>query len=357
MAGSGGSDRSEKPTPRRLQKAREKGQVPRSREVPAALILLGGLLVLSYSAQAMVGTLGIEMRDLLRMRTPAELSVDFLNNLARQVAGRIVIVLAPVMGGAFLISILSNLIQGGGFTMSGHALGLHFEKLSPVNGLSRVFSKSGTVQLVKSVFLLIVVSIISYQVISKHLTLFPRMILMDVRQLLYWTGSISYEVLLRVAIFMVILAAFDYAFEKYRFLEHLKMTKQEVKEEMKEMEGDPLTKGRIRRIQREMARKRMMADVPKADVVITNPTHYAVALVYKVDSMDAPKVVAKGVGFLALRIKELARQHDIPTVENKPLAQTLYKTVEVGEVIPATLYKTVAEILAYIYKARAAWRR
>lgn len=180
---------------------------------------------------------------------------------------------------------------------------------------------------------------------------------MDVRQLMYWTGVISYELLFRVAVFLVILAGFDYAFEKYRFLEQLKMTKQEVREEFKEMEGDPLTKGRIRRIQRDMARKRMMADVPKADVVITNPTHFAVALTYKMDSMDAPKVIAKGVGFLALKIKELAREHDIPTVENKPLAQTLYKTVQVGDTIPASLYKAVAEILAYIYKARAAWRR
>jgi flagellar biosynthetic protein FlhB len=135
------------------------------------------------------------------------------------------------------------------------------------------------------------------------------------------------------------------------------MTKQEVKEEFKEMEEDPTTKDRIRRIQREMARKRMIADVPTADVVITNPTHYAVALMYKMETMDAPKVVAKGVGFLALKIRELAQQHDIPLVENKPLAQTLYKTVEVGETIPAELYKTVAEILAYIYKARNAWRR
>jgi flagellar biosynthetic protein FlhB len=140
-------------------------------------------------------------------------------------------------------------------------------------------------------------------------------------------------------------------------MEQLKMTKQEVREEFKEMEGDPTTKGRIRRIQREMAKKRMMSDVPKADVVITNPTHYAVALMYKMESMDAPKVVAKGVGFLALRIKDLARQHDIPQVENKALAQTLYKTVDVGETIPASLYKAVAEILAYIYKARNAWNR
>ena len=135
------------------------------------------------------------------------------------------------------------------------------------------------------------------------------------------------------------------------------MTKQEVKDDYKEMEGDPLVKGRIRRVQREMVRKRMMTEVPKADVVITNPTHYAVALSYKMNSMEAPKMVAKGVGFLALKIKELAQQHGVPLVENRSLAQTLYKTVEVGECIPAGLYKAVAEILAYIYRARNAWTR
>jgi flagellar biosynthetic protein FlhB len=180
---------------------------------------------------------------------------------------------------------------------------------------------------------------------------------MDVRQFLHWTALISYQVLIRVGVAMAILAVFDYAFQKHRFMDQLKMTKQEVKEDFKETEGDPLTRGRIRRIQREMARKRMMAAVPEADVVVTNPTHYAVALSYEMEEMEAPKVVAKGVGFLALRIKELAQKHDVPLVENKPLAQTLYKTVEVGEYIPASLYKAVAEILAYVYKARNAWRR
>jgi flagellar biosynthetic protein FlhB len=164
-------------------------------------------------------------------------------------------------------------------------------------------------------------------------------------------------VFIRVAVMLIVLAIADYFFQKYRFTEQLKMTKQEVKEEFKETEGDPITKGRIRRIQREMARKRMMADVPTAEVVITNPTHYSVALSYKMESMDAPKVIAKGVGFLALKIRELAQEHGIPLVENKPLAQTLYKSVEIGEYIPSNLYKAVAEILAYIYKAKNALYR
>jgi flagellar biosynthetic protein FlhB len=200
-------------------------------------------------------------------------------------------------------------------------------------------------------------SIMSYQTIVKRLPLYPRLVLMDVRQLLYWISVIAYEVFLRAAIFLFILSLADYAFQKHRFLEGLKMTKQEVKDEHRDTEGDPLIRGRIRRIQRELARRRMMAEVPKADVVITNPTHYAVALAYKMESMEAPQVTAKGVGFLALRIKELAQQYRIPIVENKPLAQTLYKTVELGRFIPPHLYRAVAEILAYIYKAKGAWKR
>lgn len=172
MAG-GKDNRTERPTQRRLQKAREKGQVARSKEVPAAFVLLGGLLVLSYSAQSLVGTLGVEMRDLLRLRVPSELSISYLNGLGRQIMTHMALATAPVMGAAIAISVLSNLVQGGGLTLSAHALAFRFEKLNPSNGLARVFSKHGTVQLIKSLFVLAIVSIISYQVISQHLTLFP----------------------------------------------------------------------------------------------------------------------------------------------------------------------------------------
>jgi flagellar biosynthetic protein FlhB len=351
------SDRTEKPTPRRLTKAREKGQVARSKEVPSALVLLGGLILLSYSIQSFIGALSIHMTGLLRLPVPPEITVSFVTSLMLETMRQIGVVLAPIMLCAVVVAIAANIYMVGGVMFSTEAIGFHFNKLNPSKGLSRIFSKNGTVELIKNLCLLTVVSLISYQVLSKYLPLYPRLVLMDARQLMYWTGTITYQIFIRVAVFLVVLAFFDYMFQKRQFMEQLKMTKQEVKEEFKEMEGDPTTKGRIRRIQREMARKRMIADVPTADVVITNPTHYAVALMYKMETMDAPKVVAKGVGFLALKIRELAQQHDIPLVENKPLAQTLYKTVEVGETIPAELYKTVAEILAYIYKARNAWRR
>jgi flagellar biosynthesis protein FlhB len=353
----GGSDnKSEQPTARRLQKAREKGQVARSKEVSSAAVLLGGLLVLLYFGQTVFQTLEDVMKQLLNFRVPSEITIPYLTTIADSAGPRVAVVLVPILLAIMLFSVVANMMQGG-LVFSTQSLGFHFEKLNPQKGLSRIFSKNGLVELLKSLLLLIAIGIISYQVISEHLTLYPRLILMDVRKLLYWTASISYEVFIRVAVMLIVLAIGDYFFQKYRFTEQLKMTKQEVKEEFKETEGDPVTKGRIRRIQREMARKRMMSDVPNADVVITNPTHYSVALSYKMESMDAPKVVAKGVGFLALKIRELAQEHGIPLVENKPLAQTLYKSVEVGDSIPSNLYKAVAEILAYIYKAKNALYR
>ena len=343
--------RTEKPTPRRLEKARERGQVARSREIPPALVLLGGMVMLYYSGQIMVHALGAQMRDLLRMKVPPDITVSFMQDVLQTSAARLLPTVGVLMAVALLLGIAANILQGG-LAFSWKAVGFHFERLSPANGCARVFSKNGLVELAKGTLLLTVVSAIAYRVLVDNVTVYPRLVLSDPQQLLYWIATISYQIFIRVAVFLAVLALADFGFQKYRLLEQLKMTKQEVREEFKELEGDPLVRARIRRIQRELARRRMMAEVPKADVVITNPTHYAVALKYTMESMEAPQVVAKGVGFLALKIKELAQQHGVPMVENKALAQTLYKAVEIGEYIPANLYKAVAEILAYIYKAK-----
>jgi flagellar biosynthesis protein FlhB len=349
-------NKTEHPTSRRLQKAREKGQVARSREVPSAVVLVGGLLVVFYTSEQMATGLMDQMKIVFRLRVPSDLSVIWVNDLIRTISLGAGIIVAPVALICLALGIASNVVQGG-LVFSTEGLGFHFEKLNPASGFGRLFSKNGLVQLVKGVLLISIVSFVGYKVVCSYLPIYPRLVLMDTRQLIYWTGSISFELFIKVGAFLFIIALGDYAFQKHQYLDQLKMTKQEVKDEFREMEGDPMIKGRIRRLQREASKKRMMADVPTADVVITNPTHYAVALSYKMDSMEAPKVVAKGVGFLALKIKELAREHDVPMVENRPLAQTLYKSVEVGQTIPAELYRAVAEILAYIYKLRNAWRR
>ncbi len=351
-----GDNKSEKPTSRRLRQAREKGQVARSKEVSSAASFIGVLLMLAFFGPIVLRILQTEMHRLLDVRPPSEITITYMSALFASTTVRTGIVVLPILLVALIMSVGSNALQGG-FIFTTEALGIHFEKLNPKNGLSRVFSKNGLVELAKSLVLVGIVSFMSYKVIVKYLPLYPRLVLMDVKKLFYWITTISYEIFIRVAVLLVILAVADYFFQKYRHTEQLKMTKEEVKRDFKDQEGDPLIKGRIRRIQREMARKRMMADVPNADVIITNPTHYAIALSYKVDSMEAPKVIAKGVGFLALKIRELAQKHDIPIVENKPLAQNLYKTVEIGEYIPGHLYRAVAEILAYLYKARSMFKQ
>ncbi|MBN2319529.1 MAG: flagellar biosynthesis protein FlhB [Acidobacteria bacterium] len=353
----GGTDKkTEQPTRRKLKKAREKGQVARSREVPAAAVLMGVVLMLYYFGKDFFHTLQNEMYYLLNLRVPQEISMSYLTTMVQGITVRTASVMVPILVGVLGISVFSNILQGG-LAFSTHSLKLKPEKLNPKNGLKKIFSKNGLVELIKSLVVVSVVTLITYQVIVSHLSLYPRLVLMDQRKIIYWIASISFNVLIRIAILMVLVALFDFCFQKYRFREQMKMSKKEVKEEYKEMEGDPTTKGRIRRIQRAMARRRMMAEVPKADVIITNPTHYAIALSYKMDSMEAPKVIAKGVGFLAQKIKELAQQHGIPQVENKPLARALYKSVEIGEYIPAHLYRAVAEILAYIYKAKTVLHR
>lgn len=347
-------NRTEKPTPRRLQKAREKGQVARSKEVPSAAVLLAGLLLLSYGGQKMLQSLQVQLRGFLALRPPADFTVTYVNSMVHAVTMQVIGITGPALLAFMVVSAAANVVQGGA-TLSWHQLGFRFEKLNPKNGLSRIFSKNGVVELLKSVLLIAVILAVSYRVISDNLPVFPRLVMMDAGELLYWTADISYSICIRVGVILLIMAVGDFAFQKYRFIEQLKMTKQEVKDEYRELEGDPLTRARIRRIQRELSRKRMMADLPKADVVITNPTHYAVALAYEMASMEAPKVLAKGVGFLATRIKELAQEHGIPLVENPPLARSLYKSVEVGGFIPVHLYQAVAEILAYIYRLRNRW--
>jgi flagellar biosynthetic protein FlhB len=310
---------------------------------------------LSWAGAGMLQKMQWQLSDFLRITPPRDVSIAYIGDLAREALLRMGLIVIPIMLSVTVLGIAANVAQTG-FFISWEKLKFNFGKLNPSSGLSRIFSKNGLMELARSVVLVLVISYISYQVVIQYTPLYPRLVLMDVKQLLYWTGQICYQVCLRVAVFLMLLAIGDYFFQRHRFLEQMKMTKQEVKDEFKEMEGDPFTKGRIRRIQREAARKRMMSAVPQADVVITNPTHYAVALSYDVEKMEAPVVVAKGVGFLAIKIKELAQKHDIPMVENRTLAQALYKTVEIGATIPMSLYKAVAEILAYIYKTRNKWR-
>ncbi len=346
-----GSDqeRTEKATPRRRQEARKKGQVAKSRELPSALVLLGGVLLLWMAGSPMVkGILSI-WRGLLANCGRMSLSPESLTHMCFELGGRLAIVVGPMVLAMAILAVMSNLAQVG-WVVSSEAISPRFSNLNPVKGLKRIFSLRSLVETFKSFLKIIIVGYVAWTCIkSEWWKIFP------LTGSSSWTiGSHMSEVILKIglrtSIALVVLGVLDYLYQRWEYERNLRMTKQEVKDEFREREGDPKVKSRIRSKQFEMARRRMMAAVPKADVVITNPQELAVALQYDSKEMAAPTVVAKGAGYLASRIKEVARHHGVPIMENKPLARALYRQVEVGYQIPPTLYKAVAEILAHVYR-------
>ena len=229
-------------------------------------------------------------------------------------------------------------------------------KLNPISGMKKFVSLKALVELVKSIFKVLLVGGIAYGVIRTETVKFPGLMQQEVGDILIFIGKLSFKVFFFVCLALIILAVLDYIYQRWQYEEDLKMTKQQVKDERKQQEGDPKVKSRIRKVQLEMASRRMMEAVPEADVVITNPVHLAVALQFDAAKMIAPVVVAKGAGHLAERIKEIARNHQVPIVEDKPLAQALHKMVEIGEYIPVELYRTVAEVLAYVYRLKGMYQ-
>lgn len=344
--------RTEKATPRHRQRAEDQGNLAHSREVSAIAVFGGCFIILAFFGSAILW----QSRDAFRAVLVYVLSHEITpSNLPTTLwfCGLAFIKLAgPIMGSAFLLAIVGSGAQTG-FHASFTPLTPNLSKLNPASNLGRIFSLNGLSEFVKSLLIFSIVSYIAWTVVKPELSVIPSLVLMPIAEIARLFGKILYGVALRIVIFMTVVAFADFLVQKYRYEESLKMTKQEVKDEVKDMEGNPLVKGKIRRVGRELLRRRMMSAVPQADVVITNPTEFAVALRYDMENMAAPQVVAKGRGYVAARIRALAASHKIPMVENPPLARALYKMVEVGQQIPAELYKAVAEILAYIYRLKA----
>jgi flagellar biosynthetic protein FlhB len=274
-----------------------------------------------------------------------------LHSLGWEILGSLGIILAPFLLGVAAAAILSNYVQVGSL-FSWEAVQPDFSKVNPWKGLSRLFSKQAAAELAKSIAKLMIIGWVAFVTIQKEWENIVALWNQEVGQIFQYIGRVSFNIFLKTVLIMVVLAGLDYAFQRWSHEKSLRMTRREVQDEFKQTEGDPMIKSRIRSIQRELARRRMMAEVPKADVIITNPTHLAVALQYQYKSMNAPKVVAKGAELVAEKIKEIARGHRVPLVENKPLAQTLYKTVDLGQTVPSSLYQVVADILAYVYRLR-----
>ncbi|MBF0608246.1 MAG: flagellar biosynthesis protein FlhB [Candidatus Magnetobacterium sp. LHC-1] len=338
-------ERSEQATPRRRQRAREKGQTAKSREVTALAGMAGVLLVVHFGGNYFYNN----TTDVLTKFLSLQYGMDPFT-ATRVAMVKVITLLMPFFIAVMALAVFSDVAQVGFFMKP---MELNLSKLNPLEGLKRLFSFNGLIDFLKSLLKFLVGGIIFYQLIKHDIRELPNVSRMELRQIAYISMGFIKEALLYGFLYLFIIAAVSYVFEKWRFEKSIKMSKEEIKEEFKETEGDPKIKSRIRSIQREQARKRMMAEVPKATVIITNPTHLAVALRYKEREMIAPKLIAKGSGYIAERLREIARENGIPVVEDKPLARTLFK-LEINTFIPPELYKAVAKILAYIFKLKGA---
>jgi len=336
-------DRTEQATGRRREKAREKGQVAKSRELVSLATMSGTLMVFYLAGASFVTNMSGLMTRLLSLNYGRD-SIGVM----RQVSTEVLMILAPFFIATIILAILSNVLQGG-FLLKPPSFDL--AKLNPMNGFKNIFSVSALPGIVKSFLKFAVGIVLFYVLIKKFIFVVPATAAMDITGIKDVAFSLmSKSVAYAFGTFFV-LALADYLYERWKFERSIRMSKEEIKEESRESEGDPLIKAKIKNLQREMSRRRMMEAVPKATVVITNPTHIAVALLYKKDGNGAPQVVAKGKGHIAATIRDLARKHRVPLVEDKPLARALFK-VKLDSTIPQDLYRAVAKILAYIYKLR-----
>lgn len=349
MAFGDDTERTEAATPRRREKAREDGQAVKSREVILTALWLSNVLFLSFAGQSVYTHMLTLTRETFLNLGEIELSLTAVPHLYVGYLNHLGSMLWPLLLTIFVLTLGCHLLQTG-LLFSSHGLAPKWSHINPAQGLQRILSMQGLHELLKSLLKMGLLGYVVYRAIAAEVENFLMLQDRDVLSIAQYIGTSSLHVCVRASYVMVLLAVIDYVWQRWQFEKSLRMSKQEIKEENKSQEGDPQLKARIRSIMREMARKRMMQEVPTATVVVTNPTHLAIALAYRRDEMVAPQVVAKGAGYVAERIKALAREHNIPLVENKPIAQQLYRTVDLGGAVPEALYKAVAEILAYVYR-------
>jgi len=347
MPDQGFQDKTEPATQKRREEARKKGQVAKSRELSSVAVLAAGLVYLFFAMGNITLSLGDMIRQLF-LRIPLLSASDHnLISVSTLSVKRYLEITLPILIALALVALVANLLQTG-FLWSVESLAPKASKINPFEGAKRIFSKRSFAELAKSVAKVIIVGWAAFSTLMEEFDHLIPLLYQEKIQILTLLGQAALKVVTRCCWVLAILAILDYLYQKWEFEQNLKMTKQEVKDEFRQTEGDPIVKSRIRSIQREMARRRMMEEVPKADVVITNPTRLAVALRYDPGTMTAPKVVAKGANKLAQRIRELAAENLVPVVENKILAQNLYQ-LEIGEEIPPPFYQAAAEVLAYVY--------
>jgi flagellar biosynthetic protein FlhB len=343
-------DKTEAPTARRLEEAREEGQVVRSQELNSAAILLAAAYLISGPGRQ----LGQVFRDLFTSAiaevSHVEITTKWLQQTSLTIAWRVLPPLGMILVGLLLVGVAVTMGQTR-FLWSSKRVGFDFSRLNPLNGFKRIFSSRGLVELLKASLKLILVGWVAYSFLNANYTRIIALSQLDLNQGAGAAFDLAFSLALRVGSSYLVLAVADYAYQRWDLMRSLRMSKEEIKEEFRRSEGDPILKGRIRAQMRRMARGRMMANVPKATVIVTNPTHLAIALHYE-EGMTAPKVLAKGAHKTAERIVALAREHQIPVVQNIPLARAIFKRVEVDQEIAPDLYLAMAEVLAYVYRLK-----
>ncbi len=343
-------DKTEEATPKKKSDARKKGQIPKSKEIGLALTLLASTIVLvtlgGYVGNELKNTLIVFLNNYLTIA----LDYNSVKKITFIVVWRIGIIYLPIVLPIMLMGILASFLQTGALITT-EPLKPDMSKLNPLSGLKRMFSMKTLMELFKDLAIVTVVGIVGYKFIKSNYTYILTLGELNVAAILAAVGKLTVSIFFRITIIMIIISLIDYIFQRFQYNKDLRMTKQEIKEEYKQDEGDPQVKGKIKQKQREMAMKRMMQEVPKATVVVTNPTHIAIALKY-IEGQNAPVVAAKGTDRVALKIKDIAKENDVPVIENKPLARLMYEKLDLDEEIPMDMYQTVAEILALVYKIK-----
>ncbi len=350
MAEESGQERTEEATAKRRQDFREKGQVAQSKEVATAALLTFSLLLWVVYARHFWADLENLYAGLLRMMATFQVTPLGVISLAWDMGTLMAKLLWPVFLLTMLVGFFSSFLQVGPL-FSTKVFQPDLNKFDPIKGMAKFVSKRSAVELVKSLAKITLIGFVAYKTVANEFETALTLSLLDINQTLIFIGQVAFLVMGKTCGIMIALAVIDFAFSRYEMEQKMKMTKQEIKEEFKETEGDPQLKARVRAVQQQMARKRMMAEVPNADVIVTNPTHLSVAISYRRSEMDAPIIVAKGADHLAFRIREIAKEHKVPIIENKPVARALYKQ-EVGETVPEEMFTAVAELLAYVYSLK-----
>ncbi|PFA67867.1 flagellar biosynthesis protein FlhB [Bacillus sp. AFS015802] len=344
-------EKTEKATPKKREDARKKGQTAKSQDVNTAIILLAVFLFMTFSASY----IGDIVFNLFHQTFQEYMLMDLTENTVQVITmdlmKEIALLLGPIMLVALLAGLFSNYIQVG-VMFTTEPLQPKLEKIDPIKGFKRIFSLRAIVELLKSILKISFVGAITFVILWMNIDRVLSLSFKSVGDSLTTMASLTVQMGIAASLALLFLSLFDFLYQKYDFEKNIRMSKQDLKDEHKNIEGDPLIKSKIKQRQREMAMRRMMQEVPEADVVITNPTHFAIALKYDEDKMDAPFVVAKGVDYMAQKIKYIAGENDIVMVENRPLARSLYDSAEIGDAVPEEFFKAVAEILAYVYRIK-----